>query len=52
MYFEVTAVCSRVDDPIVEISLEFCLLTVDSVDHDSNGEGTFHGMEIICNVTP
>ena len=35
MYFEVPAVCSRVDDPIVEISLEFCLLTVDSVDHDS-----------------
>ena len=44
--------CSRVDDLIGEVSLKFWLLAVDNVDHDINGQGTFHGVGIICNVTP
>ena len=43
--------CSRVDDPICEVSLKSWLLAVDNVDHDYNGQSTFHGMGITCYVT-
>jgi len=52
MHFEANAVCFRVDDPIGEVTLNFWLLAVDNVDHDINGQDTFHGICIICNVTP
>ena len=42
--------CSRVDDPIGEVSLKFWVLAVDIVDHDINGQGTFHGMCSICKL--